>query len=96
MIREFSQFPDFRLYFWSDSQIQYYNTYQTKFQRVTLTINATGSFFETIYLPDRTQLTKRLFLYVGLITGNDKLKSVPVLQMVTDSHSQESILHWLK
>lgn len=95
-IRELSIFPDFRLYFWTHSQINYYNDYQKKFQKTTLTIDATGSFFETIKLPNGTSATKRLFLYVGLLTSNDKLKSVPVFQMVTDSHSEQSILHWLR
>lgn len=95
-IREMCVFPNFRLLFWSDNQIQYYNTYQAKFSKVTLTVDATGSFFETIYLPDRTPLTKKMFLYAGLITGNEKLKSVPAFQMVTDSHSQDTILYCLK
>jgi hypothetical protein len=64
-------------------------------ERVTITIDATGSFFETMRLSDGTQITKRLFLYVGLVTANPKFKSVPVLQMVTDAHSKESILHWI-
>jgi hypothetical protein len=95
-IREMCVFPNFRLLFWSDNQIEYYNAYQAKFSKVTLTVDATGSFYETIYLPDRTPLTKRMFLYAGLITGNEKLKSVPSFQMITDSHSQDTILLCLK
>lgn len=96
IIREICMFPDFRLLFWSDCQIKYYNEYHAKFHRITITIDATGSFFEKVCLPDGTTVTKRLFLYVGLITGNAKLKSVPIFQMVTDSHSDETILIWLK
>jgi hypothetical protein len=95
-IRELCVFPNFRLFFWSDNQIKYYNYYQAKFQKVTVTVNATGSLFEPIYLPNRTQLTKKLFLYVGLVTANEKFKSVPVFQMITDSHSQDTILLWLR
>lgn len=95
VIRSFSVHPSFFVYYWNENQIDYYNLYLRKFGRVTVTIDATGSFFETMRLPDGTKLTKRLFLYAGLITANLKLKSVPVLQMVTDAHDKNSILHWL-
>lgn len=94
-IREICVHPHFHLFYWSDEQIEYYHTYLNKFHRVTVTIDATGSFFKQISLPNGTVVTKRMFLYVGLITANEKLKSVPIFQMVTDSHSQQSITAWL-
>ncbi|KAH9634044.1 hypothetical protein HF086_001246 [Spodoptera exigua] len=95
IIRSLSVHPNFFVYYWSEEQIDYYNQYLRKFERVTVTIDATGSFFQTMRLADGTKITKRLFLYAGLITGNLKLKSVPVLQMVTDAHGKQSILYWL-
>lgn len=62
---------------------------------MTITVDATGSFFQAIKLPDGTTLTKRLFVYIGMI-ASDSIKSTPIFQMVTDSHNKDSIAAWLK
>lgn len=95
-IRDMSVYPNFRLYYWTNKQIEYYNEYVKQNQRVTITIDATGSFFKNIILPDGSIATKRLFLYAGIVTANEKFKSVPIFQMVSDSHSQRTISAWLE
>lgn len=39
---------------------------------------------------------KQLFLYVGLITDTTGFKSVPIFQMITESHTNATILKWLQ
>lgn len=94
-IREVTLIPCFHLYYWSDQQIEYYTNYCNSFSKVTITVDATGSFFQAIKLPDGTTLTKRLFVYIGMI-ASDSIKSTPIFQMVTDSHNKDSIAAWLK
>jgi hypothetical protein len=73
-----------------------YKAYCEKFEKVTITLDATGSFFEAICLPDGTSVTKTLFLYTVLTKANVNLKSATVCQMVTDSHSSKPILDGLQ
>lgn len=75
--------PNFQVYYWTDKQIEYYKIDNEKFYGVTMTFNATWSFFKALRLPDGTPITKTLFLYAGLIPANNNIKSVPVVLMIS-------------
>lgn len=88
--------PNFTVQFWSQQQVDYYKMYCETNNRTTITVDATGSIFKAVALPNGTTITKRLFLYQGLMTCHKSLRSVPIFQMITDSHSHVSISNWLK
>lgn len=96
LIREIKLVPNFYMYYWSEEQNQFYKDFLEKNpQEVTITIDATGSFFHPIKLPDGSTLTKRLFLYVCMLTSKT-IKSQAIFQMIADTHTADSISSWLK
>lgn len=94
-VREFTLVPSFHLCYWCEQQMEYYKAYIEKIPRVTMTVDATGSFFRTLKLPDGSLLTKRMFLYVAMVTSST-IKSTAICQLITDNHTTDSILSWLK
>jgi hypothetical protein len=96
LFRQIITFPNFTVHFWSQQQVDFYKVYCETTNRSTITIDATGSIFKAVSLPNGATITKRLFLYQGLITCDKNLRSVPIFQMVTDSHSHVSICNWLR
>lgn len=95
IIKDMNLYPHFHIYYWTPEQTEYYKAYSDKCSSITLTVDATGSIFVPVTLPDKKKFTKTFYLYVVLLTANSNYKSVPVGQMITDSHSLQSIANWL-
>lgn len=95
VIQEILMKPTFHIYYWLEEQIKYYKQYVQEYGRPTISLDATGSIIKPIVLPNGTKFTKRLFLYVILITADSFLKSIPISQMLSDSHTKNSIADWL-
>lgn len=93
-LRDIHFFPRIHIYYWTDEQQQYCREYQSCFQRLTITLDATGSIFQPLKLPNGYELSKRLFLYV-IILINQFDVCVPLCQMITDSHDTASVSAWL-
>lgn len=95
IIRKFSVFP-FIVYYWTQLQLDIYKSMASQSYTV-LSIDATGSIFKNIIPPielDKSYKPKHLFLYIVLM----KIKngSVPLCQMISETHTLDSIYDWLR
>lgn len=101
LIRNVSAYP-FYVHYWTDDQEKYFKTCQQKVKYVRLSIDATGSIFSKELRPivnDYTSLASQsqgpLFLYV-VMTDTTIKSSVPLAQMISETHTAANIEHWLQ
>lgn len=100
-IRNVSAYP-FYVYYWTNEQIAFYKDCQKTLNYVRLSIDATGSIFCKKLRPvvnEHTKLAEEvqgpLFFYVAM-TDTVVKSSIPVAQMISETHSLDDIRQWLK
>ena len=92
MIRSISVFP-ICIYYWSIAQEQFYRDYR-KSERTVLSLDATGSIFKPCGPNKDLVLSKPIFLYSCVLLSVYS-ESVPIIQMLSDNHTSETIYKWL-
>lgn len=92
----------FYVYYWTNEQTTYYKECQKAANYVRLSIDATGSIFCKKLRPVVNEYTKLaekmsgpIFLYVAM-TDTVIHSSVPVAQMISQTHSLDSVALWLQ
>lgn len=82
----------FFVHYCTKHQITVYKALRRKKEHVCLAIDATGSLFQRIQLPDGTE-TGPIFLYIAVI--NTPEGSISVAQMISEKHTTNVIKSWL-
>ncbi|KAJ2941022.1 hypothetical protein O0L34_g13151 [Tuta absoluta] len=95
LIRQIFLYPVFYVFYWSLPQVQYYAKYAES-NRTLLSVDATGSIFKKFGPTSKIEATQHIFLYMCLLATDKNERSVPVTQMVSESHTIDTIEKWLQ
>ncbi|CAG9790273.1 unnamed protein product [Diatraea saccharalis] len=92
IIRLVSLLP-LNVYYWSPEQDKYYKDYSRN-ERTVLSIDATGSIFKPVGVGN-INLSKQIFFYSCVMASCYNESSVPIAQLISDSHTLDTIHKWL-
>lgn len=94
LIRHIALYP-FYLHYWSPAQDRYYESY-SKLKPTIMSLDATGSIVKETGPSNDKIVTKHIFLYSGVLYDTNNGKCVPIMQMLSENQSLNTIYKWLE